>query len=94
MSRLTEEQVLKLASTQNIWKVYVRESERGWGSDSWYQFFDSYEEASAWANGYEAYEDEEVWNSASQDYEYEKVFNYYNPQDKQVYSGYDIKQQL
>lgn len=47
MSRLTEEQVLKLASTQNIWKVYVRESERGWGSDSWYQFFDSYEEAYA-----------------------------------------------
>jgi len=56
------------------------------------QYFDSYEEASAWVDGYEAYEYEEVWNSASQDYEYEKVFNYYNPQDKQVYSGYDIKQ--
>ena len=56
------------------------------------QYFDSYEKASAWVDGYETYEYEEVWNSASQDYEQEKVFNYYNPQDKQVYSGYDIKQ--
>jgi len=47
MPRLTEEQVLQLASTQDIWKVFVRESECGWGSDSWYQFYDSYEEAHA-----------------------------------------------
>ena len=45
MPRLTEEQVLQRANTEDIWKVFVRESERGWGSDSWYQFFDSYEEA-------------------------------------------------
>lgn len=47
MARLSKEQVLKLASTQDIWKVYLRESERGWGSNSWYQFYDSYEEAHA-----------------------------------------------
>jgi hypothetical protein len=33
MPRLTEKQVLQLASTQDIWKVFVRESEQGWGSD-------------------------------------------------------------
>ena len=47
MARLSEKQILQLASTQDIWKVFVRESERGWGSDSWYQFYDSYEEAHA-----------------------------------------------
>jgi hypothetical protein len=45
MPRLTEEQVLQRANTEDIWKVFVRES--GWGSDSWYEFFDSYEEAYA-----------------------------------------------
>jgi hypothetical protein len=45
MPRLSEEQVLQLASTQDIWKVFVRESERGWGSDSWNAFFDSYQQA-------------------------------------------------
>jgi hypothetical protein len=45
MPQLTEKQVLQLAGTQDIWKVLIRESEQGWGSDSWYQFFDSYEEA-------------------------------------------------
>ena len=45
MSRLTEEQVIQRAISEDIWKVHVHESERGWGSDSWDSFFDSYQEA-------------------------------------------------
>ena len=45
MSRLTEEQVIQRAITEDIWKVHVHESESGWGSDSWNSFFDSYKEA-------------------------------------------------
>ena len=47
MPRLSAEKVLQLVSTQDIWKVFVLESEQEWGSDSWYEFFDSYEEAYA-----------------------------------------------
>lgn len=56
------------------------------------QYFDSYEKASAWVYGYESYEYEEVWNSASQEYEQQKIFNYYNPQDKQIYTDFEIKE--
>lgn len=45
MARLTEEQVIQRAIREDIWKVHVHESERGWGSDSWDSFFDSYQEA-------------------------------------------------
>jgi hypothetical protein len=45
MPQITKEQVFQLATTQDIWKVHVLESERGWGSDSWDVFYDSYQEA-------------------------------------------------
>ena len=43
--RLTEQQVLQRATTEDIWKVHLHESERGWGSDSWDAFYDNYQEA-------------------------------------------------
>jgi hypothetical protein len=45
MSRLTKEQAIQRALTVDVWKVHVHESERGWGSDSWDEFFDSHQEA-------------------------------------------------
>jgi hypothetical protein len=45
MSTLTKEQAIQRANTEDIWKVHVHESERGWGCDSWDVFFDSYQEA-------------------------------------------------
>ena len=45
MSTLTKEQAIQRANTEDIWKVHVHESERGWGCDSWDSFFDSYQEA-------------------------------------------------
>jgi hypothetical protein len=45
MTRLTEQQVLQLAKTQDVWKVSFRESERGWGSETWDEFYDSFGEA-------------------------------------------------
>jgi hypothetical protein len=45
MARLTENQAISRAITEDIWKVHIHESERGWLSDSWYVFFDSHQEA-------------------------------------------------
>jgi hypothetical protein len=45
MARLTENQAISRAISEDIWKVHIRESELGWGSDTWYVFFDSYKEA-------------------------------------------------
>ena len=45
MTMLTEEQAIRLAATQDVWKVHIFESERGWGSDSWDVYFDSQQDA-------------------------------------------------
>ena len=45
MSRLTKEEAIVLAATQDVWKVHMFESERGWGSDSWDVYFDDKQEA-------------------------------------------------
>jgi hypothetical protein len=46
MARLTEQEVILRAQTEDIWKVHVHVSELGWGNDSWDAFYDSFEEAS------------------------------------------------
>ncbi len=43
MARITEEQGLSLA--QDAWIVDLHESERGWGSESWSEFFTTFVEA-------------------------------------------------
>jgi|LakMenEpi03Aug12_release.lakeMendotaPanAssembly.Ray.scaffolds.fasta_scaffold52836_8 hypothetical protein len=72
MPRLTEEQVIELENTKDIWKVSYRESERGWGQDTWDAFFDSYEEA------YEEYVDTNKQNN--KDYVPDYYIVAYEPQ--------------
>ena len=43
MTRINKEKLANYLS--NIWVLEVRESERGWGSDTWVELFDSYESA-------------------------------------------------
>ncbi len=43
MARITEEQVL--SAVQDVWIVDLHESERGWGSESWSEFYTTFTEA-------------------------------------------------
>ena len=43
MARITEEQGLR--SAQDVWVVDLHESERGWRSESWSEFYTTYGEA-------------------------------------------------
>ena len=43
MTRINKEKLANYLS--NIWVLEVRESERGWGSDTWTELYDSYESA-------------------------------------------------
>lgn len=47
--------------------------------------------AEEWADSHEFEYEDEVWNSAKQDYEYGTFYRYHNPEDGQIYYGYEVK---
>lgn len=47
--------------------------------------------AEEWADSHEFEYEDEAWNSAKQDYEYRTFYRYHNPEDGQVYYGYEVR---
>lgn len=56
------------------------------------EYFDSKADAEKWADTHEFSYWDETWHSAKQDYVYQEIFRYHNPEDSQVYYGYEIKE--
>jgi len=55
------------------------------------QYFNSKIEAEKWAEEQEFDEQDIKYNPTTMDDEYYTKYSYYNPEDKQTYSGYEIK---
>lgn len=56
------------------------------------EYFISKKEAENWADEHEFNYWDEAWSSVKQDYVYQQFFRYHNPQDGQVYHGYEIEE--
>lgn len=48
-------------------------------------------EAEEWAESKEFEYEDEVWDPIKQDYVYKTFYRYHNPEDGQVYNGYEVR---
>ena len=51
----------------------------------------SKKEAEEWADSKEFEYEDEVWNPIKGDYEYKTFHRYHNPEDGQIYYGYEVR---
>lgn len=83
------ESVLKETSTEN-WQVifYDDYSEVPYTIET----FPSKDAAETWADGHEYTYNDEWYNPVTSDYEFKDWHKFHNPEDKESYNGYDVKQ--
>jgi len=48
-------------------------------------------EAEKWAEDREVEYEDYVWDPIKEDYEYKTFYRYHNPEDGQVYNGYEVR---
>lgn len=51
----------------------------------------SKKEAEEWAEDREIEYEDEVWDPVKQDYAYKTFYRYHNPEDGQIYYGYEVR---